>query len=183
MPLSNSTLATTTHFQATSNSLASSFASEPRQRLLRFPLGQEDSALLPLEQIAEVLRINATEILPIPEMLNGVLGICNWRGEMIWLVDLNHLVGYSSPLVPDQEFISFMVIVVQMDDQAIGLAVQQVDDIELHDLHQLQPAIPGIFSPSLLPFVRGVLPEVKGAVLDAAAIIQCPLWQQKGGTA
>jgi positive phototaxis protein PixI len=48
---------------------------ETRQRLLRFPLGLEDSALLPLEQIAEIIRVNVAEILPVPEMPSCVLGI------------------------------------------------------------------------------------------------------------
>jgi len=110
---------------------------ETRQRLLRFALGLEDSALLPLEQITEILRLNVTEILPVPEMPSCVLGIGNWRGEMLWLVDLNHLVGYSPLSSVRQVSASPVAMVVQVNDQAVGLVVQQVNDIELHELQQL----------------------------------------------
>ena len=151
-----------------------------RQRLLRFPLGQRDSALLPLEQIAEILKLSVADILPVPEMPSCVLGICNWRGEMLWLIDLNHLVGYSP--VSWVSGVSPAVMVVQVDNQSVGLVVQHVNDIELHDLLQLQPTAIGLFPPRLLPFILGALPGDNGTVLDATAIMRSPLWKihQKG---
>jgi positive phototaxis protein PixI len=144
-------------------------------RLLRFPLGIEESALLPLEQIAEILILEMAEILPVPEMPSCVLGIGNWRGEMLWLVDLNHLVGY--PPLTLAVGASPLTMVVEVNDQSVGLVVEQVNDIELHDLQQLQKAAMGLFPNSLLPFVLGSLPGGSGTVLDRSAIIQCPLWQ------
>lgn len=148
---------------------------ETSSRLLRFPLGSQDSALLPLEQIAEIIRVNLTEILPVPSMPSCVLGICNWRGEMLWLVDLNHLVGYPSLSCPATA--SPVAMVVQSNEGAVGLVVQQVDDIELHDLQQLQKAAPGSYPRSLLPFVLGAVLGDCSTVLDVTAITQCPLWQ------
>jgi positive phototaxis protein PixI len=156
---------------------------ETRQRLLRFPLGPEDSALLPLEQITEILRLNVAEILPVPEMPSCVLGICNWRGEMLWLVDLNHLVGYPPLSSVRQVSASPVAMVVQVNDQAVGLVVPQVNDIELHELQQLQPAAVGLFPPKLLPFVLGAMPGGNGTVLDVTAITQYPLWQVHRGQA
>ena len=156
-----------------------SLPTETGQRLLRFPLGFQDSALLPLEQIAEILRVNLAEILPVPEMPDCVLGICNWRGEMLWLIDLNHLVGFM-PLSLTAS--SPIAMVVQVNDQPIGLVVQQVNDIELHELEKLQPAAAGLFPPKLLPFVLGTLPGGSGTVLDVTAIALSPLWQiHRGG--
>lgn len=152
------------------------------QRLLRFPLGFQDSVLLPLEQIAEIFRVNVADILPVPEMPDCVLGICNWRGEMLWLVDLNDLVGCPPLSSLEPVLISPMTMVVQVKDQSVGLVVQQVNDIELHELAQLQPAAPGLFSPGLMPFVLGYLPEGSGAVLDVNTITECPLWQIHRGS-
>jgi positive phototaxis protein PixI len=151
--------------------------SETGERLLRFPLGLEDSALLPLEQITEIIRVNVAEILPVPEMPSCVLGICNWRGTMLWLIDLNHLLGYPPLSQQERGLATSMAMVVQLNEQTVGLVVQRVNDIELHELQQLQPAAPGLFSPKLLPFVLGALPRGKGTVLDVTAITQCPLWQ------
>lgn len=150
---------------------------ENQQRLLRFPLGLEDSALLPLEQITEIFRVNVADILPVPEMPNQILGICNWRGEMLWLIDLNHLVGCPPLFRQDPVLVPPMVMVVQVKGQSLGLVVPQVNDIELHDLQQLQPPSVGLFPPKLLPFVLGALRGGKGTVLDVTAISQYPLWQ------
>jgi positive phototaxis protein PixI len=154
---------------------------ETRQRLLRFPLSLEDSALLPLEQIMEIIRVNVAEILPVPEMPSCVLGICNWRGTMLWLIDLNHLLGYPPLSQQERVLPTPMAMVVQVNDQTVGLVVQRVQDIELHELQQLQPATPGLFPPKLLPFVLGALPGSSGTVLDVTAITQCPLWQVHRG--
>ena len=141
-------------------------------KLLRFPLGLQESALLPVEQIAEIIQVNLAGILPVPEMPSCVLGICNWRGEMLWLLDLNHLVGYprlTAAVTP-------VAIVVMVNEYAVGLVVPQVDDIELHDLQQLQPSAPGLFPPKLLPFVLGALPN-GSTVLNVTGITQSHLWQ------
>jgi positive phototaxis protein PixI len=180
MPTSLDSLLTATTLDPLISDLLSEVPLTPdtRQRLLRFSLGREDSALLPLEQITEIFRVNPAEILPIPEMPSQVLGICNWRGEMLWLIDLNHLVG-SPPLFQQEPVLAPPVImVVQVNGQSVGLVVPQVNDIELHDLQQLQPAAAGLFPPKLLPFVLGALRGGNGTVLDATAITEYPLWQR-----
>lgn len=150
---------------------------EAGDRLLRFPLDLDDSALLPLEHIAEIFRVNVAEILLVPDMPSQVLGICNWRGKMLWLIDLNHLVGASSLFQQEPILNPPVVMVVQVNGQSVGLVVPQVNDIELHDLQQLQPAAAGLFPPKLLPFVLGSLRGGSGTVLNVTAITQFPLWQ------
>jgi len=151
---------------------------ETQQRLLRFPLSHQDSGLLPLEQIGEVLRVNVTDILLVPEMPSCVLGICNWRGDMIWLVDISQLMGYS-PLEKQGQFSDdLVVLVVEVNEQSLGLVVLQVNDIEYHNLQHLQSAIPGVFPPKVLPFILGSLPEDQGIVLNIHAISHYPLWQR-----
>jgi positive phototaxis protein PixI len=150
---------------------------DTRQPLLRFSLGPQDTALVVLEQLVEILRVPVTEILPVPETAGCVLGVCNWRGKMLWAIDLDDLVGYPSPLQPEQDPLFLHLMVVQLNDQFMGLGVRQVHDIELHELQQLQPVTPGLFPPRLQPFVLGTLPGCDGAVLQVTAITQCPLWQ------
>jgi chemotaxis signal transduction protein len=150
---------------------------EVRQRLLRFALSDQDDVLLPLEQVTEVLHVDPADILPVPEVPGCVLGVGDWRGEMLWLVDLNHLISF--PASPPKQTASFLtVLVMQIHYQLVGLRVLQVKDIELHNLQQLQPVVPGLFSPNLLPLILGVLPESCDAVLNIQAIAQYPLWNQ-----
>lgn len=149
---------------------------ESRQKFLRFALGNQNCGLLPLEQIAQVISITLGEILPIPEMPSCILGISNWRGKMLWLIDLNHLVDYPPLLQSKTESNELMVMVIQMNGQFMGLAVQHVNDIELHNV-TLQPANSSLFPPRLLPFVQGYLPNAQGLVLNIEAIALCPMWQ------
>lgn len=150
--------------------------SEHDQKFLRFALGSQDRGLLPLEQVAEVLSVSIGEILPVPQMPSCVLGIYNWRGKMLWLIDLNHLVDYPAKRSPARES-PLMSIVIQLNGQSMGLVVQDVKDIELHDPEQLQKASVDVFPPRLLPFVKGYLPSANGIVLDTQAIAGYPLWQ------
>lgn len=157
------------------------FVAATGQKFLRFALGSHDRGLLPLEAIAEVINITVADILPVPEMPSCVLGIYNWRGKMLWLVDLNHLVDYPPLLQPDTALESVMAMVIQMNGQSIGLVVQSVKDIELHDATQLQKAPVGLFPPRLLSFVKGYLLNADGLVLDTEAIARCPMWQVHRG--
>ena len=151
--------------------------SDYRQKFLRFSLGSQDSGLLPLEQISEVIEVSVADILSVPEMPSCVLGIYNWRGEMLWLLDLEHLVGCP----PLSRLASLMAMVIQVDNQSVGLVVQYFNDIELHDASQLQNSAAGLFPPQLLPFVKGYLPGANGTLLDAEAITRFPLWQVHRG--
>jgi positive phototaxis protein PixI len=148
---------------------------ETSQRLLRFSLDHQDDALLPLIQIVEILRLDITEILPIPDLPSWVLGVYNWRGEMLWLVDFNALFNYP-PILQKQG--TAFGLVVQEGQQSLGFVVSQVHDIELHDLQDLQPVVSNLFSPNLLPFIVGVLPKSSDPVLDVSAIARSDLWQK-----
>ena len=150
--------------------------SESRQKFLCFALGSQERGLLPLEQIAEVLSVSVADILPVPEMPNCVLGIHNWRGKMLWLVDLNYLLDYP-PLSPPEQSEALMAMVIQINGQSMGLVVQYVLDIELYDPIQIQPASADLFPARLLPFLLGYLPSANALVFDSEAIARCPLWQ------
>ncbi len=144
---------------------------DTRQRFLRLRLSGENETLLPLEVIAEVLQLELAEILPVPEMPDCLLGVCNWRGEILWLADLNVLVG-SPPLwhqTPGLE--RPMVIVAESGDRKVGLVVERVDDVELAAPETLH--MPTEFeSTAIAPFVMGYLPNHKGTVLDVDVIVE-----------
>ena len=179
MTVSNSAIATTQLDLLALESL--NFEPPPpdtRQRLLRFPLSNHDSGLLLLEDIAEVLQIALLDILPVPGVPKQVLGICNWRGNMLWVIDLNALIGYPPLLSQVSGLSPLTILVIQTQDKAVGLGVSHFDDVELHDLDHLQAVAPGLFPPPMHPFIAGVLPGDQGAVLHVPSIIQCPLWRQ-----
>lgn len=139
-----------------------------QQRFLQFSLQGNDPALLPVEYIAEVLRLPIGEVLPVPHMPSFVLGIYNWRGEIIWLVDFDRLVGHPIGFCCTTQAIKGMIIVLEVE-RFFGLVVSQIDDIGWHDPAQLCPPSGQLFSPKLLPFVQGYFSSGI-TVLDPVAI-------------
>ena len=72
-------------------------AAKEQQQFLRFHLAPDLNAALPVEQMTEVFTVATTKVVPIPHMPPWVIGVYNWRGEILWLVDLGYLLG-GTPL-------------------------------------------------------------------------------------
>lgn len=144
---------------------------DTRQRFLRFRLLEENKSLLPLQDIAEVKTLPKTDILPVPELKNSVLGVCNWRGDILCLVDLNALLG-GCPLWDQMPLLEeSLVIVVQSARRSVGLVVEKVNDIELIEPESIQFHA-DLCSSTLAPYVTGYLPDHEGMILDADAIVR-----------
>ncbi|MGD1866418.1 MAG: chemotaxis protein CheW [Phormidesmis sp.] len=149
-----------------------------RQQFLRFTLSQNDEFLFPLNQILEVMQLPLEDIFPVPDMTSCILGVCSWQGETLWLVDLNHLVGYS-PLCQQSQLIAPpIVIVAQSEGRLLGLVVEQVGEVDLFDEATIQME-PGLCAKALEPFVTGYCPQQKGTVLNISAIVKSPTWQSR----
>lgn len=162
---------------------------ETAVRFLRFSFSLADTALLPLMSIRQVVRVQAQNILPVPAMPASVVGIYNFRGEMLWLVDLGLQIGVqgvttggdrrssqpsSQPTHQSgqaRQLPGRMAIVIQAQGQSIGLLVPDVVDIESHHPKQLQPPAIDLFPPGLLPFMQGYLVRSSSPILDASALI------------
>lgn len=144
---------------------------DTRQRFLQFQICGGEVALLPLMDIAAVLQLTIAELLPIPDVSPWLLGVCNWRGEMLWLADTNSLLGKTSlwsqtPMVKDA-----MIIVIQADGQSVGLAVEQVDDVALIAAERIiQPE--NFDSVAVDSLVMGHLANHGGRILNAAYLIR-----------
>ncbi|PZO58045.1 MAG: chemotaxis protein [Phormidesmis priestleyi] len=146
-----------------------------RQRFLRFVLSQKNDALLPLEQIVEVMQLSLEDIFPVPDMPGCILGVCSWQGETLWLVDLNHLLGYTPLCQQSQMVMPPFVIVVQSAGHSLGLVVEQVSDVSLFDYADIHMES-GLCPASLEPFVFGYCPQQGGTVLSVTSIVNSPLW-------
>jgi positive phototaxis protein PixI len=153
----------------------------PAQSYLRFDLDADNSALIPVESIAEIVTFDPRDILPVPEMPESVWGIRNWRSEMLWMVDLSHLLGFTALSQQSQHSRPMTAIVVQHEDRSLGLAIARVSDIETYDRAQLQSASTQLFSAQTLPFLQGFTIDNQDEIvmtLDPSTIFQHPQWQQ-----
>ena len=138
--------------------------------------------MLPISQITEVLKIKLGQIVPIPQMPAWIMGVYNWRGDILWMLDLGHLVGLGSwyrevshthqkaiVLSPKSKVAS------AQDESGIhlGLMVARVEDLEMLELEQIQTAR-GNVSSQLQPFLQGYWLKPEGEmilVLDGQAIV------------
>jgi positive phototaxis protein PixI len=138
------------------------------RRYLRFYFNVQETALVPLDRIDEVLQVSRASILPMPNMPESVIGICNCRGSMLWLVDLGQQLGFSSSMAGMLEISA--VVVVREAERRIGLVVPHIVDIESYLAQDLQPPAKELFPPNLLQFMEGYLTRSSSPVLDVRTI-------------
>jgi chemotaxis signal transduction protein len=148
-----------------------------QRRFLRFYLTATEVALLPLNSIQEIVKVPITEILPVPHMPDCIAGIYNWRGEMLWLVDVAQQLGFASCLAQNQDWKTMTMIVLKPEHKSIGIVVPQSLDIESHSLQQIHPPTIGLFPAKLLPFMQGYLLSSTSPILNAKALIHDPRLQ------
>ena len=147
---------------------------------LRFRLVPDTLAVLPVQQMTEVITMAAHEIVPIPNLAASVMGVHNWRGEILWMVNLGHLLGLDplyqhatnrsihtaivireAQLMPDRQPAASQ----QTADKKLGLVVNQVEDMEWLNPDLIQSPPPAAVTPALVPFLRGFWLKSNGEVL------------------
>ncbi len=89
--------------------------------------------MVPLDSLVEVLPL--TSVVPMPGMPDPVIGICNWRGEVVWLVDVSLLLG-RSPLYQNPQP-TYTAVILDYEDQPLGLVAHQVGQIQKIESHQI----------------------------------------------
>ncbi len=150
------------------------------EKFLSFNLGEKDTAVISLQHIIEVFQISLAEICAVPQMPSYVLGIYNWRGEMLWFVDVEEMLGYA-PLSQESNLLSkFMAIVLQTEGKSLGLLVRHLMDIEVLDKTQMKYPNTQLFSSEMFPFLQGYFLNSDEDIivsLDSQAIIQSPFWK------
>lgn len=144
---------------------------------LRFYVAAGQELALPAVAIREVISTPLDRITPIPNASPLLLGTLNLRGRVIWVADLGQLLGEPTPLNTDRAEIS--VIAVEDQEVLLGLAVDQIVNMEWLDVEKLQQLNQA--SDTMTPFIRGewVLNEHTHQylrLLDQKAIVQSERW-------
>jgi positive phototaxis protein PixI len=135
---------------------------EDQIQYLRFHLHPDTNAMLPVAQLTEVLSIPLGQIVAIPHLPAWVMGVYNWRGEILWMVDLGHLLGLTPWYQQGMTASHHRALVLHSGQgnkrdqgQMLGLVVSGVEDIEWCDPAQIQSPPASAVTASLAPFLRG----------------------------
>jgi positive phototaxis protein PixI len=131
----------------------SSAVSDSTEQFLSFRLTSTIQAMLPTQQLTEILNLSFNQIVPIPEMPPQMMGVCNWRGEVLWLVDVGYLLG-AEPLF-ELRRTGCKAIVVQYQGQALGLVVNQVNQMIWCDVAQVRALPENQLTPELATCLQG----------------------------
>ena len=155
------------------------------QQFLRFHLFPDTTVLLPVTQMIEVLTIPVNQVVPIPNMSPWVMGVYNWRGEILWNIDLGSLLGLT-PLyqqaITRTNYTTIVLVSRQQltgknqitGRQSLGVVVDKVEDMEWCNTDLIQSPPQSSITTELAPFLRGYWVKQNGEmlmVLDGEAII------------
>lgn len=158
------------------------------EQFLRLQIGAEIPVLFPIQQIAEVLIVPDSQVMPIPHLSASVMGVHNWRGEILWVVDLGHLCGFQPwhelPLHRSAHA-AVILNLAQLSThsrfakgQMLGLVVQHIEEIEQFALDTVQPLPPVPVPAPLAQFSAGYWQKPDQtvlAILDSAALLSALL--------
>lgn len=100
-------------------------------------------------QVKEVLRL--TEIAPVPGAAPYILGIINLRGNVITVVDTRTLFGLQRTENSDDS----RIIVIELDDQVIGMLVDSVAEVIYLRQSEVERA-PNVGTDESTKFIQGV---------------------------
>ncbi|MEN9227201.1 MAG: chemotaxis protein CheW [Gloeomargarita sp. HHBFW_bins_205] len=105
---------------------------------LSVQLAPDTWALLPARDCLEVLPLALEQVVPIPEMPPAVMGVTNWRGEILWLVDMAYGLGFAPlpELYPTQR--SYYAVILTPGEQRLGVVVAQVGQMLTCPVAQVQ---------------------------------------------
>ena len=137
------------------------------ESFLRFFLLSDLAVLLSVHQLAEILTLSLGQIVPMFEMPPWVMGVYNWRGEVLWVIDLNHFLGLT-PWYQQPDYSSKHTVVVlkaaqsQTDgiaqkEAVLGLVVNRVEDMVLCAPESIQPLSEPLLSELLSDRIANVL--------------------------
>ncbi len=129
-------------------------SSEEEQRFLGFTIGDGLNALIPLMNLQATIKILLSEILPVPQMNDSLLGIINYGGKATWVVDLAHLMGGSRDL-SKPEVSTRMGLLFRVQNETVALAIDRVGTIETYDLQQCLPIGEAMFTERMRLFLSG----------------------------
>ncbi|PSB57780.1 chemotaxis protein CheW [Chamaesiphon polymorphus] len=149
-------------------------ADTENQRFLGFTIGDNLNALIPLIDLQATIKILLTEILPVPQMHESLLGIINYGGKATWVLDLAHLMGGNGYL-KTPEMTTGMGMLFQIHNETVALLIDRVGTIETYNVQQCLPLGETMFTERMRLFLSGYFIDDKQqsrVIIDLQQIIR-----------
>jgi purine-binding chemotaxis protein CheW len=121
---------------------------DPQQQWATFLLAEELYGINVM-QVKEVLRL--TEIAPVPGAIHYIVGIINLRGNVITVIDTRALFGLQTTEYSDDS----RIIVIELEDQVIGMLVDSVAEVIYLRQSQVERA-PSVGTDESTKYISGV---------------------------
>ncbi len=154
------------------------------EQFLQLHFASQITALLPTEQLTEVITVSPEQIMPMPHMPHWMMGTYNWRGEILWLIDVGCLIGLT-PLY-QQVIPTYTAAILQFllppdtfnesGIQILGLVFNQVGNIERCDPNLIDTSAFSAANAELEKFLRGYW--LKSEAENLAVLNPETLWQE-----
>lgn len=121
------------------------------QQLVVFGLGKEEFCI-EISRVLEIVRLQ--NITAIPQAMDFVEGVVNLRGQIVPIVDLCKRFRVVNASVMEES--ARRIIVVNMEDQNIGVLVDGVSEILRIPDESIEPTPPIVASGIASDFIQGV---------------------------
>ncbi len=132
-------------------------------QFLTFQLASDTQAMVSATHLTEVLTLPTQAVIPIPDMPEWVLGIYNWRGEILWVIDLALFLSLDSETRGTQR----TLLITQTHQHRLGLMVCEVDDMLWCDSDQIVSPPASAVTMALAPVLKGYTLSSTGEMLLA----------------
>ncbi|MBD2108871.1 CheW domain-containing protein [Nodosilinea sp. FACHB-13] len=149
----------------------------PEEQFLKVVVNGGLPLLLPGANLVEIMKLSIGQVVPMFQMAPWVMGLYNWRGEMLWVADLGHFLGFAPWYNQAEAATRHTVVVIkppyrasQLTDEqtaTLGLVVNAVEAMVAYPVPALQP-LSAAFSGQSIPVEPGLLPFLRGCCVDSA---------------
>jgi positive phototaxis protein PixI len=149
------------------------------QQLLKFQLQPSLMALIEIDLVTELVNMPIDRVVPMPHLPPAVMGVYNWRGEILWIVDLAMLLGLKRSPLRDRSLQPTIILTCKAtgedrEQKIVGLVVDEIAEIEWFDLNLIQSPKSANIYPEFSSWASGLLGSASGEnllVLDGRSIV------------
>ncbi|MGF1568764.1 MAG: chemotaxis protein CheW [Nodosilinea sp.] len=122
--------------------------------------------LLPVANLVEIMKLSQGQVVPMFQMVPWVVGVYNWRGDILWIADLGHFLGMAPWYDQAEPSAKHTVVVIQPPPTAapvpgektpvLGLVVSAVEEMVAYPVEAVQPVPDSAEIPlGIAPFLAG----------------------------